>query len=201
MPVEYYISDYDDPTAPGTQAFLAAERGDYHYIDGDLHINTSGTVLNGLYYVTGSIHLNGNNLSGNVTFVCRGTIELNGNDNAFTPYCDQLIFFTDLELSGSLRCVQPVISIIGSGNTTLNGVIYAPNGQISVSGSGVMSGSFVADSADLAGSGLSVNLPEPAGYPAGCEAYDVRSHVGETTTQVRLVCCNGVWSVQTWTIE
>lgn len=202
MPIEWYMSDYDDPTAVGTPAHTAAQLGHYHYVNGDFDVNTSGTVLHGLYYVTGGIHINGNNITGNVTLVARGEIMVNGADIAFTPYCDQLTLFTDLELAANQRCVQAVISLIGSGNSSLGGVAYAPNGQISVSGSGTMGGSFLGDSVDLAGSNLSINLPESlGGYPAGCTAYDILSEAGECTTLSRVVCCNDVFYVQSWWIQ
>ena len=201
MPMEWYMSDYDDPTAVGTPAHRAALAGKYHYIDGNLHINTSGEIFDGLYYVTGDIHLNGNNLSGTATFVARGLVEVNGNGNCFVPYCDQLSFFTDFEYDGSLRCSKPVMTINGSGGTTLGGVCYAPNGQIAISGSGIMNGSFLADSVDLAGSDLTINLPPPIGYPAGCKAYDVLSDVGGSSTIARVLYCSGVFDVLTWWLQ
>jgi len=198
MPIEWHMSDYDDPTAVGTPAHTAAQLGHYHYIDGDLDVNTSGTVFHGLYYVTGGIHLNGNNLSGNATFVARGEIMVNGTDNVFTPYCDQLTFFTDYELAENQRCGQAVISFIGSGNCSVGGVAYAPNGQIAVSGSGTMGGSFLGDSVDLAGSDLSINIPDPlGGYPLPCWMYGLRhtlrsrgvEHAGPGSVLQRPVLC------------
>lgn len=201
MPMEWYMSDYDDPTEVGTPAYNADQRGEYHYIEGDLDVNTSGTILNGLYYVTGDIHLIGNNLGGNATFVARGLIKMNGCDNSFTAYCDQLTFFTDFEYAPNLRCVKPVISIIGTGLSSLGGVAYAPNGQISVSGSGVMTGSFLGDSVDLAGTALTISLPPPIGYPAGCTAYDVLCEAGATSTAVRALYCDGGFEVASWSIQ
>ena len=202
IPIEWYMSDYDDPTAVGTPAHTAAQLGHYHHIEGDFDVNTSGTVLHGLYYVTGGIHMNGNDITGNVTFVARGEIMVNGTDIVFTPYCDQLTFFTDLELAVNLRCVQAVISLIGSGNCSIGGVAYAPNGQISVSGSGTMGGSFLGDSVDLAGSGLTISLPDPlGGYPAGCVAYDVLSEAAECSTLARVVRCGTAFYVRSWWIH
>ena len=201
MPAEWYMSDYDDPTAVGTPAHTADLLGDYHSIVGNFGVDASGYVFHGLYYVTGDIHLKGNNLSGNVTFVAGGLIKLNGTDNAFTPYCDRLTFFTDFAAPNQ-RCGKPVISIIGSGNCSLNGVVYAPNGQISVRGSGAMGGSLLGDSIDLAGSNLSINLPDPlGGHPVECTAYDVLSEAGEWSTLARVVCCDDELYVRSWWIQ
>jgi len=201
MPKEWYMSDYDDPSAVGTPAYMAAQAGQYHYVDGDLQINSPEELLDGLYYVTGDIHINGNDLVGNVTFVARGLIQTNGANNSITPYCDQLVYFTDFAYSDSQRCSKPVIKISGTGTTSLGGVTYAPNGQIAISGSGNMFGSFLGDSIDLAGSGLTMNLPPPIGYPSGCTAYDVLSSVGDTSTAVRVLYCEGNFQVVSWSIQ
>jgi hypothetical protein len=201
MPMEWYMSDYDDPLAADTCAYAAAQAGKYHYIEGDLHVNSSGVLFDGLYYATGEIHLNGSNLTGTATFVARGTVEVNGSGNTFTPYCDQLSFFTDFEYDASQRCSKPVMRVNGSGGTTLGGVCYAPNGQIAVSGSGVINGSFLADSVDLAGSELTINLPPPIGYPAGCEAYDVLSDAEGSSTVSRVLYCDGEFSVMSWWLQ
>jgi len=201
MPMEWYMSDYDDPTAVGTPAHTAAQAGQYHYIEGDLHINTSGEVFDGLYYVTGEIHLNGSELSGTATFVSRNLVEVNGSGNCFTPYCDQLSFFTDFEYPPSQRCSKPVLRVVGSGSSTLGGVCYAPNGQISVSGSGIMNGSFLGDSVDLAGSGLTIDLPPSVGCPAGCEVYDVRSEARGGVTLARVLHCDGNFDLLSWWLQ
>ena len=105
------------------------------------------------------------------------------------------------EYDASQRCNKPVLKVNGSGGTTLGGVCYAPNGQIAVSGSGIMNGSFLGDSVDLAGSELTINLPPPIGYPAGCEAYDVLSDAEGSSTTSRVLYCDGEFSVMSWWLQ
>ncbi len=200
MPIEWHMSDYDNPAAVGTPAHAADGLGQYHYIDGDLDINVPEDLTDGLYYVTGEIHINSNNLTENVTFVARDLILVNGTNLAFTPYCDQLTFFTDLE---GATCDQAVLKIVANGNTTLGGVCYAPNGQISMNGEeGSISGSFLGDSIDLRGTDLIINLPPSACEPH-CTAYDVLSEAGETSTTARVWRCEGESEVRvlSWWLE
>jgi hypothetical protein len=49
MPAVFDINDYNDPTQVGTPAYVAANAGQYHRIDGDWAVNDSGYVFDGLY--------------------------------------------------------------------------------------------------------------------------------------------------------
>ena len=201
LPVLYRLSDYSDPTAEGTPAYRAQQAGRYHYIEGDWQINESGTVFDGLYYVTGSIKINGNNMTGEATFVSRQTIEIVGSGFTLRPYVDGLSFYAAGEYTGSDRCNLPLIKVSGSGVCTFDGYFYAPYGKIKVSGSGSMSGAFVGDSIDLAGSGLTVVLPPPTQGGGDCDVYDILASAGDTDTYVRLSrCASQGAEILAWTV-
>jgi len=202
LPPLFYMSDYNDPTQEGTPAYAADAEGRYHYVDGDMTVNESGTVLDGLYLITGDLKLNGNDIGGTATFVVYGTTEVIGSGLQFSPYVDDLCFFATGELTGPQRCNTALIRIAGSGTAAFGGFIYAPHGLIRVSGSGQMAGAFVGDSIDLSGQGLTVELPELGATTEGCAIYDLIATAGATTTTVRFrYCGESSVQIQAWACE
>jgi hypothetical protein len=189
FPEQFFLSDYDDPTRPGTPAHYAAQRGEYHRIEGNLQINDSGQALNGLYFITGDFKINGNSYTGAATFVVLGTIEMIGSGYDLRPYVDSLSLFSAASFAGSSRCTNPVIKITGSGVNQLGGYVYAPDGLIRVSGSGGLAGAFLGDSVDISGQGLTVQPPPQTDDDGDCGTFDIRSTAGDTRITARVRFC------------
>ncbi|HHX66031.1 MAG TPA: hypothetical protein GX702_14215 [Chloroflexi bacterium] len=202
FPEQFFLSDYDDPTRLGTPAYYAAQRGEYHYIDGDLQINQSGYEFNGLYFITGDLKINGNSFSGAATFVTLGTIEMIGSGYNLRPYVDSLSLYSAASFTGSARCTNPAIRVTGSGITQLGGYVYAPDGLIRVSGSGGLAGAFLGDSVDISGQGLTVQPPPQGDEDEGCGTFDIRSTAGDTTVTARVRYCEDAGlSILSWLVE
>ena len=124
-PLNYNVLDYQPG---GAEAVEAQNDGKYFYIDGDfIPQDDYSEIPEGLYYVTGKADLGKTGLTGNVTIVCKDEIIIGGNYNILKSYCNDLLLF-----SNSSR--TPCIKISGQ-NNELFGIIYAPNGQLSFSGS------------------------------------------------------------------
>jgi hypothetical protein len=144
MPVHYELSDYQPG---GKDAVGAQNAAKYHFVNGNFNVSTSGSVLDGLYYVKGNVGLSGSNIKGTFTIVAEGTISISGSGMSCTPYSSVLLFFSNgasLTISGS--------------NSSLEGIIYVPNGQITFSGSGnKVNGSLFGDKITLSGSNMVIN--------------------------------------------
>jgi PKD repeat protein len=85
-----------------------------------------------------------------VTFVTLGEIDFNGGSSAFRPYFGGLLMITE-GFSPAGQCDNnPVIQLTGS-NINWGGIIYAPNGQISmnIAGGGSFYGSIIAGTIDV----------------------------------------------------
>ena len=155
LPVEYDIDDYKPG---GVAAEAAQEEGRYHYIGGDLKVSSSGEVLDGLYYVTGDVKLSGSELSGEVTIVAQGRIKASGSNHSFTAYSGDLLFFCQEGNGGQKGCKEAVIKVAGSG-MIWDGVVYAPEGLIQVSGSNsTLKGGLIGASLKLSGSNLEIGF-------------------------------------------
>jgi hypothetical protein len=193
-PVQTWITDlgplfYFDEYAPGGAKAVAAGNN-YYYYPSDFNIPDGSTALYGLYFVEGDLKTGGNlsSLSGTATFVVRGTIFINGNSLDLRPFVDDLAFFSNKDF-GADRCKTLVIEIHGNTMTMNRGYVYAPYGKIKVSGSGVLAGSFIGDSVEIAGSGLTIQIPPPYEIPDGCEGYDVLSIAQNVSTRSRVLLC------------
>jgi PKD repeat protein len=142
IPVHYDLSAYQ----PGGTAAQAA--GKYQYINGNFSVSKSGTVLDGLYYVKGNVSLSGSNIKGTCTIVAEGTITISGSGMNSSAYSGDLLFFsngTSLSISGS--------------NSTLGGIIYAPNSQINISGSNdAIAGSLFGNKVAISGSNTKITV-------------------------------------------
>lgn len=138
---------------------------------GDITLNNSNRVRRGLYYTTGNIRINENNPGPlDVTFVVNPppgqvrSIEFIGSGQTFTPWDAErhiLVFNT------SLDCTDTVIRLRGS-NGNWNGIFFAPNGQIEISGSNNgsrVAGALIGATVDLQGSNFTVDATELQGEP------------------------------------
>ena len=155
-PIAYNVSDYNDPTQPGSPAQIAQNAGKYQHINGDLIIDTPDLTLDGLYYVEGNVILQGNNLSGNVTIVAEGEIEVSSASVNFSPYIDGLLFFAN----GVDTWPYDALTVRGS-SEMLRGVLYAPNGVVDLSSAATtVQGSVIADGVKLNGSLITLDYSE-----------------------------------------
>ncbi len=201
-PIAWDINEFNDPSRPGTWAAQAQAAGKYYVHNGTWNVTGSGTVIpEGLHYCTGRVNFSGSGLRGhNVTVVSLNVIDISGSGLDFTPYVPGLSFFSTRTASTN------VISISGSGNT--GGTVFAPNGKISLTGSGgVITGAFLGNEIDINGSGATFNLaevelPSPGGAAETiCGTYDIRSTSGGTRTTARVrMCTDGTWQVLSWRV-
>ncbi len=104
-------------------AVQQAVGNDYHYIDGNL---TSLSAGDGVYYVTGNVDIHdvGPN---RVTIVSQGEQKYNGVVNISAYYNNLLV------LSNSSNQTQGAIKISTS-DSVWEGLVYAPNGDVNMSG-------------------------------------------------------------------
>lgn len=165
-PVDFEIEDY----RPGGAAAMAA--GSSYYDFGTDKIDLSGTVADGIYYTTNDIVLSGSGVNASVTLVTdanpgsgKGIIELTGSNQVLQPYVDNLLVFSTFQKNSDLlhidNCDSPAVKMSGS-DTEWNGTVYAPGGQIEMSGSSntsTLKGRLIGWTVKLNGSAL-VTAPD-----------------------------------------
>ena len=153
-PISWDIADF----APGGAYATAAEaQGKYYVHTSRWKITGSSEVIpSGLHYCTNKVNISGSGVSsaaGGVTIVSTDEIDISGSGMSFDPYVEGLTFFSSKTSTGD------VISISGSGNA--GGTAFAPNGQISLTGSGAhVIGAFLAEEVRVTGSGQVIELLE-----------------------------------------
>jgi len=153
-PISWEIADF----APGGAYAAAAEaQGKYYVHTSRWKIRGSSEVIPaGLHYCTNKVDISGSGVSsaaGGVTIVSTDVIDISGSGISFEPYVEGLTFFSSKTSTGD------VISMSGSGNA--GGTAFAPNGQISLTGSGAhVIGAFLADQVRVTGSGQLIELLE-----------------------------------------
>ncbi len=99
----------------------------YHSYSGDKDLSGS---LNGIYYATGKITLSDANVNGNVTLVAEDEVDLSGNNHDLSPYINNVLIISNKNDGCSSASAK------FSGNQhTWRGIIYAPHGEIEMSGS------------------------------------------------------------------
>jgi hypothetical protein len=187
-----------DDMAPG--GALAQQAGDLYTVhEGKWSVSGAGVVVPpGLHYCLGDVHISGAGVTGhNVTIVARGSIDISGSGMHFTPFISGLTFFSDKASHTN------VISISGSGST--GGTSYAPNGKISLTGSGgTIVGAFMGDVVAIGGSGATIQLadidvPSPRDT---CGMYDIESTADTTRTLVRATDCDAEGlQVISWSVD
>lgn len=137
-PVDYDIEDY----RPGGAAAIAA--GSDYYDFGSDKIDLNGTVADGIYYTTNDIVLSAS-VNATVTLVTdptpgsgKGLIELTGSNQVLKPYSEDLLAFSTYQKNPDPlhidNCDSPAVKMSGS-DTEWNGTVFAPGGQIEMSGS------------------------------------------------------------------
>lgn len=125
-------------------------------VDGPWWVNgrkSSKQLQPGVYCATGSsggIKLSDSDIRGNVTFVATQTIDISGSNFDLTPYANGVLFYSQGTSDVALK-------VAGSGGRW-QGIMYAPNGQVEISGSGNMtiSGGIVAQTVKLGGSSFNI---------------------------------------------
>jgi subtilisin family serine protease len=103
----------------------------------------SGSLAPGVYCATGTIKVSGSRVSGDVTFVAP-RVELSGSNLNLTPNRLGVVAWA----TGSGDAVK-----VSGSRTTFSGIVYAPNGQVELSGSGLTLGSIISSTMKLSGSG------------------------------------------------
>ncbi|MCO6501707.1 MAG: hypothetical protein J5I28_01345 [Acidimicrobiales bacterium] len=105
----------------------------YHYHSGNWSLGGNDDIAEGLHYVSGNVVIGGNtDADGPITIVATGKITIGGNAGPFETYVDGLLLLSDW---GSYSCGTVAIDI--NGNTHFEGVIFAPNGRITIHGNSV----------------------------------------------------------------
>jgi len=186
-PIVWDIDEFSDPTVAGTLAAEAHARGKYHVHTTPWNVTIADTVPEGIHYCTSSVSFSGSGLSWhNVTIVSTDVIVISGSGLTFTPYVDGLSFFS------SKASADDVIAISGSSNT--GGATYAPNGRITLTGSGgTIRGAFVGDRIEIGGGGATIEVADvPMRTPATerCGVFDIESIAGTTRTSARVSDCS-----------
>ena len=104
----------------------------------------------GVYCAEGTLSFTTSGVTGNVTFVARAKVTVSGGTFNVTPYSNGVFVYTEAVPNNA-------VNISGS-NSHWQGIIYAPNGDAVVSGSGngVLAGSVVANKIKLSGSNWSL---------------------------------------------
>ncbi len=145
-PITFDVADYE-PGGP-----IAVQVGDRYFdrtndcVGGEWHLNQE-VLGDGVYYAPCDVHLNGSNIGGRVTLVATGVISVGGSRPAFEPYYDGLLFLSGADGKKAIE--------ISASNSKFLGVIFAGDGEVTISGSdnrffcGVLG-----DTIDLSGSGL-----------------------------------------------
>ena len=120
----------------------------------------------GLYFVEGEIKLSASNLVANVTFVTHGRLDASGSVNSeFRAYTRGLLFMTDFGTKNSKDLGEDALKVGGSTSTFSGGHLFAPNGQVVLSGSrNYYDCTVMGDRVSLSGSN-SVIIGKPCGLP------------------------------------
>ena len=115
--------------------------------------NPQKTILrDGVYCFGRNVTLIGDDIVGNVTFAAQGHIDVSGSDHVLTAYHTNSILFYSESSTGVDQ-----IDIAGAGGTW-TGLIYAPYGDVSISGQSNQNfeGSVIAQNVDISGNGMSI---------------------------------------------
>lgn len=126
----------------------------------------------GLYYSACSIDIGVSDLSSDsVTFVAEGEVNFSGSEHYLRPYLDGVLVFSNEKHNGGSQCSNGVVKMAGSTHNW-EGIIYAPNGLIEMSGSSntSMRGSLIGYAIRLNGSSIEIHFdstywPPPVAPP------------------------------------
>lgn len=174
-PLRYDINDF----APGgSEAIKAATVGRYYnsgsedmsigwLTDAGAYDPGSHVLQPGLYYSRAKIDLSDSDITIagglGVTLVSSGSeINLAGSDHDLRPYIDDLLVFGDYQKESpqwsTSNCDSSAASISGS-NSSWEGIIYVPRGQVKLNGSDntTLRGAVLAYTVEASGSELSID--------------------------------------------
>jgi hypothetical protein len=204
-PVYYNIADYQ-PRVPnpfptpgyqpgGVQAEKAYALGQYFDLsDPQFACHFPTDPADGLYWGGGCGSLNISNMTTStpkhLTLVVPDPVDINFNVSGVSvlPYTDDgLLLFGNLQPTAAHECDVAAISMSGS-NNSWGGIMYAPNAQIVIAGSGntTYSGSIVAQAVKITGSGLNLSYSDqfcPAsGRPLSAHLTDPNASPAPTST-------------------
>lgn len=169
-PVDYNWTDY-------STGYFSFPGGIESFTDLGAHVqpdtenpNYDWVLDDGVYYTPGIIKLDFQRVRGNVTFVAGGFIDISGSDQYLTPFIDGLLAYSYGDPGSEdpdKRCTEPGVKIAGS-NSLWEGVIYAPEAMIDMSGSenSTVSGSLIGHKIKMPGSVLGVEVIEDEGEPS-----------------------------------
>jgi PKD repeat protein len=152
LPVDHQLGDFPCTTTV-TQSNLASIPTLW---EGN---NPASKVLKpGVICSNGKIELSGSGISGNVTFRAKGRISLSGSNWNLSAFWNDVLMFSD--------STGIAADISGSGGSW-SGIILAPKGQLKMSGSGnqSISGSLIADTINMSGSGWSLTAQDTQADP------------------------------------
>ncbi|MGZ9585913.1 OmpL47-type beta-barrel domain-containing protein [Paenibacillus marinisediminis] len=108
---------------------------------GNKHFSGSNIKIDGIVFVDGDVTISGSQISGTGTIFATGSIKITGSGLKYQTNNDLVAFYSlkDIEMSGS--------------NNEYNGLFYAPNGSIKISGSKTtVHGSLIAKEIRISGS-------------------------------------------------
>lgn len=132
------MPDYEDEVREQAQSAGQVFHSSVHY-NGN-QINVEGSI-----YVDGNVHLNGNSISGTGAILATGDIHINGNCISATTQ-DQVCIYSleDIHINGN--------------NITIEGILYAPNGQIRFNGNNItINGKVIAYTVRFNGNDITIN--------------------------------------------
>ncbi|MHB1296731.1 MAG: hypothetical protein ACYC4R_17270 [Anaerolineae bacterium] len=189
------VSQFNDPTKPGTWAHLAASQGQYHTYP-SLHVSGSDDLEPGLYYVSGDVSISGaGHIFNGVTIVAGGEVSISANGAQFTPYV------TNLTLMAFSTTGKKDIKL-SSTNISYGGACFAPYGDIEMTGSGHVIGAFLGQTVYIGGNGGGSGEPLTLHPLSSCGVFEILSSAGGTTTHVWVTeCGEGELETLSWSIE
>ncbi|MGE5417386.1 MAG: pilus assembly protein TadG-related protein [Acidobacteriota bacterium] len=115
----------------------------------DHDFEAADLYLNGIYFVNGDVHINGN-IHGNCSIVATGNIHISGHVNYATAN-DSICMYSLKEGNTG----QAVIQIDGP-NKTIHGILYAPNGEVKITGGSTVYGAIIGNTVDIPGNNTTV---------------------------------------------
>jgi hypothetical protein len=152
-----FSADGNISTNGGTSITIGAGR---HTIDGNVSIQSGGTLGAGIYLINGDFDKNAHNTvtATDVTIVAAGSFSTGGSSGLVLTAPS-----SDSTANGGIGGIafasktSKASSIGGSSSNTLGGIFYLPNSDLSVSGAGTMAGAtcmaLVVDTLTISGSG------------------------------------------------
>jgi hypothetical protein len=128
---------------------------------GDLTVGSTGQVnIDGLLWVTGNVQLKGQSYTGNGTLIASGTVALAGGSGFTGAETNNLAIVT-------LSSANPALTI--TGNSTVRGGLYVPNGGTTVEGNTRIVGTLASNTVNMTGS---AHFTRPTDYIAPWQLAD-----------------------------